>query len=474
MASAFTTNGALPKSGGILSAPSSIIFKANSPNTRGVPSNVFNMPANPAGTSILSGAGPKIGTNPGMLYSPAPTTPVKSTTDASGSTTTYHAPKSDPNVLAQQQALNAQGAGLVEDGIAGPKTEAAIAKYGTQINNGTSNSSQSGVGTSTGAITNQQTQNSTVDPTTGVNANGSTTGTTYTPPNQGTTGVSQGGIIGNLINTANNESPEVTQARQNLQDLQNKYAQDKSNIAGTAGFLTQQNGEEGILDSKYATLLGAAQNAVTNSLNSQAQGITANTNAGNLNAPVSQFGVLTNPTTGQPINGQSATDAAINGGTIQGLQSGAAIAASAAGNIESQQAITAAGYKSALQQGQNLQSQVTDLITSFGLNPNDINAVNSGLQTIARNTSSPQYKILSNYVNDIANTYAQILTPPGGSATDTTRGIAASMLDATASGQSIIQVMKSLDQAAQAKIAGVPTIKKGLVTNSTSGFGWNG
>lgn len=71
-----------------------------------------------------------LGTNPGMIQT-APTTPVKSTTDVSGNTTTYHAPKADPNVLAQQQALNAKGAGLVEDGIAGPKTEAAIAKYGT-------------------------------------------------------------------------------------------------------------------------------------------------------------------------------------------------------------------------------------------------------------------------------------------------------------------------------------------------------
>ncbi len=84
--------------------------------------------------------------------------------------------------------------------------------------------------------------------------------------------------------------------------------------------------------------------------------------------------------------------------------------------------------------------------------------MNSGVQLIAQNTSSPQYKILSNYVNDIANTYAQILTPPGGSQTDTTRGLAASMLDATAKGTSILDVMRSLDAAADAKIAGVSTL----------------
>lgn len=61
-----------------------------------------------------------------------------STTDNAGNVTKYNAPKSNPSVLAQQQALNKQGAGLVEDGIAGPKTEAAIAKYSTSISSPTS------------------------------------------------------------------------------------------------------------------------------------------------------------------------------------------------------------------------------------------------------------------------------------------------------------------------------------------------
>lgn len=140
---------------------------------------------------------------------------------------------------------------------------------------------------------------------------------------------------------------------------------------------------------------------------------------------------------------------------------------SATQGIVGTQATQIAGYQSALQQGQNLQSQLTDLIHTFGLNPNDVNAVNTGIQTIAKNTSDPRYQILSNYVNDIANTYSQILTPPGGSATDTTRGIATSMLNATASGQSLISVMQSLDQAAKAKIAGVSTT--GASTGSSSG-----
>ena len=53
-------------------------------------------------------------------------------------------------------------------------------------------------------------------------ATGATQG--YTPPNAGTTGVSQGGIIGNLIQNAQS-NPALTTANQNLQALQGNYAQ---------------------------------------------------------------------------------------------------------------------------------------------------------------------------------------------------------------------------------------------------------
>lgn len=132
------------------------------------------------------------------------------------------------------------------------------------------------------------------------------------------------------------------------------------------------------------------------------------------------------------------------------------------------------GYKSALQQGQNLQTQLKDLITTFGLNPNDLNVSNIALQKIATNVSDPHYQQLSNYINEVANTYSQVLTPPGGTSTDTTRAIATSMLDATAKGASLVDTMKQLDNAAQAKIAGVQTITPSSSTTASSGgsVGW--
>lgn len=125
-------------------------------------------------------------------------------------------------------------------------------------------------------------------------------------------------------------------------------------------------------------------------------------------------------------------------------------------------------YKSAHQQAQNLQSQLSDLITSFGLNPSDINKVNEGIQFIANNVSDPRYKMLQNYVNDVASRYAQILTPVGGAQTDMTRSIAGQMLDETAKGTSLLAIMQGLDQQAEAIIAGVRT----LDTSSSSGDTW--
>lgn len=166
-----------------------------------------------------------------------------------------------------------------------------------------------------------------------------------------------------------------------------------------------------------------------------------------------------------------------NANTNAGASSGQQQVAGTTGAITSQQETQKASYQSALKQGQNLQSQLTDLITKFGLNPSNLNVANQAIQKIAQNTSSPQYQQLQNYINDVANTYSQILTPAGGSPTDTTRGIATSMLNSTASGASLLSTMQALDNAAEAKISGVVTTggsNSGGGSASVSGFGWHG
>lgn len=166
---------------------------------------------------------------------------------------------------------------------------------------------------------------------TGVNANGSTTNTNYTPPNQGTNGISQGGIIGNIIQAgqmtpeekaANDDvkaANELQKAYQNVSTLA-PYAEasmysDRARTpaetediikapdlvgraAGTAGLL-------GSLGNIYGSSRVAGANAALQGIQTQAaRNLSANVSAAGANAPVSQFGLLTNPTTGEIVGGQ--------------------------------------------------------------------------------------------------------------------------------------------------------------------------
>lgn len=142
--------------------------------------------------------------------------------------------------------------------------------------------------------------------------------------------------------------------------------------------------------------------------------------------------------------------------SISGQSAGVQAVNAAPGTTQADQYSQIAAYKSSMQQGQQLASQLDDLIKSFNLNPSNLNVANAAIQKIAANTSDPKYQILSNYLSDVASRYSQVLTPPGGNATDMTRSIAASMINATASGKSIRDVLNSLDQQAQAVINAVP------------------
>lgn len=65
----------------------------------------------------------------GVTSKPVPTVaPTKKTTLSTSQKSTY-SPSFSASTLAQQKSLNAQGAGLKEDGIMGPLTQAAISKY---------------------------------------------------------------------------------------------------------------------------------------------------------------------------------------------------------------------------------------------------------------------------------------------------------------------------------------------------------
>lgn len=430
----------------------------------------------------------------------------------------------------------------------------------------------------------------------------------YTPPNQGTTGVSQGGLIGNLNTNAIN-NPLYTAALQKVNDLsqqqtalQTDAAKQQSFIQGSPFGLSEQLGQQGILQqllaSKQAALapqynaaVAELQGANTAQSNTTS-GLSAATNA---NAPITgvqpgtqnispsqpvsglntgQGGTATtsgaanisqlvgagngsnghpqgeyfNTQTGQgfstpqqlsdfvnsQVPGANTTPASVftylqqQQSNPQGSQGGSALnpigqvdtiaqqvinhqlspsqAASMGGSVanwstllnqamtkanggqpidtsalqaqfdanqsvQGDQAKLKASFQSAQQQGQNLTKQFSDLISTYGLNPQDLNVANGALQAIAANTSDWRYQALSNYANDIANTYASILGA-GGTTTDMVRNIASQFINQTASGMSIKNSLDALDQQASAKIAGVQTPSTtGNSSNSSASTG---
>lgn len=229
---------------------------------------------------------------------------------------------SSPNlsVLAQQKALNAQGAGLKEDGILGPLTQAAIDKN--------KNVTQSSVSSGTNTIPEIK--------------------SSFKPEDSGL----YGKLVTELANRSNQSSPEYQAAQgeaQRVSEEQKKLAEDyakkTNNIAGTAGFLTQQSGLQGQLNNQY--------NTVQNALSSQYSGATnrlgaANTQQGLLQSllqsatgaaqPTGNI-INVNPITGLPVAGGSLGELAKTAGQVQGIQSGAAANAAAGGQVEAQNKI---------------------------------------------------------------------------------------------------------------------------------------
>lgn len=252
----------------------------------------------------------------------------------------------------------------------------------------------------------------------------------------------------NLTNTY--MSPSEFNAKQ--ASLQNEYSQQESALASELqGAQTQEN--LGLTGATSAGQLGVSGTGSAGSL-----GLTGTTGAANqalsgaqtqvtAQAPVSQFGVLTSPTTGQPIGGGTAGQAAFNGGQI------------------TQQQTEGGQYQTDLnniQAGRNQTTQLNSIITQLNLDPANVNAVNSGIQAIAKNTSSAAYQVLSNYLGGIAASYAPVLGQNAGTLTQ-------NLINETAQGQSISKVISNLDVQAQGIAAGhKSTGTTGSISGSSS------
>lgn len=295
-----------------------------------------------------------------------PTTASTGSTNGSFSTAT----------LAQQHQLNTQyNAGLKEDGISGPLTQAAIAKY----------SSTPSASAATGASSN----------------------TPYSVNN----GL-YGQLITGLANTSQKPNQAYTDAQaeaQKIQDQQTQvskdYAQKTNNIAGTAGFLTQQSGLQGQLNNQY--------NTVQNALSSQYSGATSRLGAANqqqslqqgalgtaagLAAPQRNGYAFLDPLTGQPVGGANGANAAIDQG--------------AAYTAREQGATGAAIDNQSIQGAQNNIDSITQLINSAGLNNSGINLQNATIQQLQKNLSNSDYQTLNNSLAAINQALSNVTGTP--------------------------------------------------------------
>ena len=275
-----------------------------------------------------------------------------------------------------------------------------------------------------------------------------------------------GGILQNLFLNQQNALASQFQGATNLVNAANtQQGLQQSAYSSAAGLTTPQLGQYGQAyynpytagqagggsgvspsDPFYATLQNYAQMAA----NGQYAGIPSSiTGNAVLNNQMNEMAKAINP------NYNPVTSSAFS--SSQGAQT--------------QQIAT---WTSAKQQASNLGANLTSLINSAGINPNDVNKLNTAVQTWATNTSSPQYATFHNLVADLSNTYAQVLTPSGGTVTDYVRSISDSLLNPSASGKSILQVISDLDGQVNAKIAGVQTSYNAGTSNGSANTNTSG
>ncbi len=135
--------------------------------------------------------------------------------------------------------------------------------------------------------------------------------------------------------------------------------------------------------------------------------------------------------------------------------------------------------QSAHAQSQGIKSTIKDYITANPqLNPSDVTLVNSALQWAqGKQLGDPKYQTLMNYLNEYTSTLAPILGV-GGDPTNLKTEIAQSFVNAAASGQSITDVLDSIDKLAEGKLQAMKDVGQGQyqapkATGGNSSFGWD-
>ena len=226
------------------------------------------------------------------------------------------------DVLSLQKQLNAKNAGktgwvpLVEDGIMGPKTKAAQTWEPTvSQETPTYTAPTSSYTAPTGGYTPPNSTYTAPTSTTGTNVGYDTTNTGLLASlaKKGTTGAEYEAI-----------NKTLTQKQQELKDLRDTAAKEYANIMSTEGPAEFKTGKARAMQELYAQREANLTNEIaglTNQLgaaNTQQQLQTgALSSAVGYTQPVSQFGMLTSPQTGQIVGGSGATASNVMNNAVQ-------------------------------------------------------------------------------------------------------------------------------------------------------------
>ena len=231
----------------------------------------------------------------------------------------------------------------------------------------------------------------------------------------------QAALVANYLTTSNN-------ANQYGAQLSNQVASDQSeagSLGGTGNAMAQ-----------VASSLGTPRLTQL-----QLQATTA-ANAAGLVSPVSQFGVLTNPLTGQPISpGTTAGGAAFTGGVQQGLNS--------AGQNYANQYIASKGAT-------GVKNTLDDFINSNpNINTSTLTAGNTLTQWLnGQQLGDPNTQTFLDDVSEYVSTLAPVLGI-GGTPTDAKAYTAQQFVNGQASGQSVQQVLNNIETLANNKLGAI-------------------
>lgn len=271
----------------------------------------------------------------------------------------------------------------------------------------------------------------------------------------------------NLIQNAQQDSPEVKAARVALQQSQTEESQALANIQGSPHTMNFAQGAENVIRNQYLANQSALSNTLNSAVTTQGQQFTAQNQGGGLVGTAAGLAAPQLGSIGQvpysPLNGSQ-------GSVLGSTQSGGV---SAAGNLmgqfEGAKAVGAAsgtgtanvlGSVPGLQAANTAAQGIANTVTSFlaqnpQLNQSNAAVVNAAQQWVqGKQLADPAYQTLFNYLNEYTNTLAPILGV-GGDATNLKTEIAQSFVNAQASGQSIAQVLQSIGKLADDKVKNI-------------------